>query len=69
MSWEDVLGNYLGPGEVIRLWRREAPQMPLADWIRKSSIELWGADHREYNWEKLASELMKDAGMEDEDED
>lgn len=60
--WSDVLGNELNAQGVIKTYeqqRRKTESLP--DWLERQSRELWGKEHRNEDWKKMASDIQGEA--------
>lgn len=62
--WSDVMGNELSANEVMQDWRAHRNGLSLAAWLEQLSREMWGSDHRNEDWSKMAQEIMRDGAKE-----
>ncbi len=60
-DYGDIFGRYTDATGIMREFWADEGDGDLAAWLCEQSRALWGADHREENWDELAAQVRADS--------
>jgi hypothetical protein len=61
-TWDEIFGHYNTAKEIVAI--AENSNITVADWLHSAYIEMYGNDPEHPDFDKLAEEVCKDAGIE-----
>mgnify|MGYP001033593892 CR=1 FL=1 len=60
-QWEDIFGRDVSASDLIALAAREGK--PLAQALRDYSVDIWGDDHDDVDWDALSAQVERARDM------
>ena len=60
-DYGDIFGRYTDATGIMREFWADEGDGDLAAWLCEQSRALWGADHREEDWDELAAQVRADS--------